>query len=291
MYDFITLNVNCPYCNTSLIDHEELVDKKPSIKLGIRADNQATFIFLSSIWGSYNYRCSIPLSPDLIAQFSCPHCQTEITSENACSICSAPLVPFILDMGGRVSICSRSGCRNHFVEFDDVSQAMSKLYQDYGLAGTYTDEERKITARKQASAVTETDHKKEMIESGAFLLSYCPHCHKSLIEHDILKLNITTDGKSGILILSPYMNVFTSESTVYLQEDKPVTDISCPHCNKSMISESKKCEECGSPIAKIFISARTKMISFYLCSKKGCKWHGLSDEDLQDIKLEDSLEW
>jgi len=91
--------------------------------------------------------------------------------------------------------------------------------------------------------------------------------------------------------LSPYMNVFTSESTVYLQEDKPVTDISCPHCSTSLISVNKACEECGSPIAKIFISARTKMINFYLCSKKGCKWHGLSDEDLQDIKLEDSLEW
>ncbi len=291
MYDFITLIVNCPYCNTSLIDDQELVDKKPSIKLGIKAKKQTSFIFLSSIWGSYNYRCSIPLSPDLIAQFSCPHCKTEITSENACSICSAPLVPFILDMGGRVSICSRSGCRNHFVEFDDVSLALSKLYQDYGLAGKYTNEHRKTMATKPAPPAAEKDEKKEMIESGAFLLSYCPHCLKSLIEHDILKLNITTDGKSGILILSPYMNVFTSESTVYLQEDKPVTDISCPHCDTSLISANKACEECGSPIARIFISARTKMINFYLCSKKGCKWHGLSDEDLQDIKLEDSLEW
>ncbi len=273
------------------MDDKELVDNKPSIKLGIKTGNQTTFIFMRSIWGSYNNRSNIPLTPDLIVQFSCPNCEKEITSDNACSICSAPMVPFILDMGGRVSVCSRSGCRNHFVEFDDISQALSKLYQDYGYAGKYTDEERKIISRKPVSHKKEEDGKKEILESGAFLMSYCPHCRKSLIDHDFMKLNITTGDKSGILILSPYMNVFTSESTIYLQEDKPVTDVSCPHCNTSLILADKTCEACGSPIAKILISARTKMINFYLCSKKGCKWHGLSDEDLQDIKLEDSLEW
>ena len=45
------------------------------------------------------------------------------------------MVPFHLDMGGKVSICSRNGCKNHFVEFDDLSVAMKRLYQEYGYDG------------------------------------------------------------------------------------------------------------------------------------------------------------
>jgi uncharacterized OB-fold protein len=148
-----------------------------------------------------------------------------------------------------------------------------------------------IIHRAQVPQGKESSETKEILESGTFLMSYCPVCFRSLIDHEILKLRITTGGKSGILMLSPFMNVFTSESTIFLQEDKPVTDIACPNCEQSLISNEMVCEFCGSPVAKIFISARTKMISFYICSKKGCKWHGLSDGDLQDIKLEDSLEW
>jgi rRNA maturation endonuclease Nob1 len=53
----------------------------------------------------------------------------------------------------------------------------------------------------------------------------------------------------------------------------------------------KTCELCGSPVARISLSARSKLIDFYICSKKGCRWHGLSEDDINEIKLEDSLEW
>ena len=291
MYEFLSLNVTCIHCNRSLMVSEEVIDNKPSIKLGIKVEDQSGFIYLSSLWGSYNYNCEIPLSSDMIAQFYCPHCKKKLISDNECTICHAPMIPFILDIGGRVNICSRIGCKNHFLEFDDLSQALSKLYQEYEFPRKYTPKESKISQRKHVSQAEEEDESKEILESGAFLMSYCPNCRKSLIDHEILELKVTTGNTSGILMLSPYLNVFTSESTVFLQEDKPVTDISCPHCDASLISTDKTCESCGSPIAKIFISARTKMINFYICSKKGCKWHGLSNSDLQDIKLEDSLEW
>jgi hypothetical protein len=87
------------------------------------------------------------------------------------------------------------------------------------------------------------------------------------------------------------MNVFSSKSTVFLPEDKVVEDLSCPHCNQSLILHDKTCEKCASPVAKINVSARTKLIDFYICTKKGCKWHGLSENDLYEIRLENSLEW
>jgi len=269
----------------------ERVDGKPSIKLGIQSEGQTGFIFLSSLWGSYHYTCKIKLTPNTIVRFFCPHCKQEIISDNQCSICDAPMIPFILDIGGRVSICSRSGCKNHNLEFKDFSQALHKLYQEYEFDRKYTEEEHPVIHKEQIVPKTEEDESKEILKSGTFLMSYCPYCRKSLIDHNYLKLKITSDGESGILLLSPFMNIFTSESTIFLQEDKPVTDISCPHCNITLISGDHTCESCGSPIARILVSARTKMINFYICSKKGCKWHGLSDEDLQDIKLEDSLEW
>ncbi|TSA29050.1 MAG: hypothetical protein D4R67_02675 [Bacteroidetes bacterium] len=271
--------------------NEEIVDNKPSIRLGIQAEGQTGFIYLSSVWGSYHYHCKIELPENKIAQFFCPNCKQQIISENNCSICDAPMVPFILDMGGRVRVCSRSGCRDHSLEFKDVSQALNKLYQEYGFTRKYSEEELKIMNRDPVPREKKDDKTQEILESGAFLMSYCPNCRKSLIDHDILKLTITSNDEKGILLLSPYMNIFTSESTVFLQEDKPVQDISCPHCDTTLISVDKECGSCGSPVAKILISARTKMINFYICSKKGCKWHGLSDEDFQDIKLEDSLEW
>ena len=33
------------------------------------------------------------------------------------------------------------------------------------------------------------------------------------------------------------------------------------------------------------------LVDFHICSKKGCTWHGLSREDMDDIRLEQSLEW
>ena len=134
------------------------------------------------------------------------------------------------------------------------------------------------------------DEAAEIIETGAFLHSYCPECKKSLIEDDMLKLKIS-NGEKGFLMLSPYLNVFTSKSTIFLSEDKVVKDVQCPHCNTSLITDNRTCGKCSSPVAKINVGARTKLIDFYICTKKGCKWHGLNEEDYIDIRLEDSLEW
>ena len=57
------------------------------------------------------------------------------------------------------------------------------------------------------------------------------------------------------------------------------------------MSKRPVCPECGSEVAKISVAALSKMIDFYICSKKGCTWHGLSDNDIKDIMFEDSEEW
>lgn len=285
MNEFLALTVKCPICNKSLMDSTLLVDNEASIKLNVEIAEQKGTINLSSIYGSYNYNTSLSMPMDQVATFSCPHCLGVVKDESKCLTCDAPMVPFYLDMGGKVSICSRSGCKQHKVEFDDLSVALNKLYQDYGLAGN-----KKYKSPISQAPDEAVDDEKEMITSGSFLQSYCPHCHKTLIEGDKLKLKIKGD-KEGYLMLSPYLNEFTTESTIELPDDKTVEDLLCHHCDSSLIKKEKECESCGSPTARVNVGARTKLLDFYICTKKGCKWHGLNEDDLYDIRLEDSLEW
>lgn len=289
MYDLMSLKLKCPVCGHSLMDHDRLVDNEPSIKLKIQIDKRKGSINLSSIYGSYNYVADIEIHKNEIAQFYCPHCSANIKSDAECLSCGAGMIPLHLDMGGKVSYCSRSGCKNHKVEFEDLSIALNKLYQEYGYSGKagVREKQKKVETPPKAE---KKDDNTEVIESGTFLQAYCPHCKKSLIEDDMLKLRIK-NGDTGFLMLSPYLNVFTSKSTIYLPEDKAVSDVSCYHCDKSLIDKDESCKLCGSAVAKIQVGARTKLLDFFLCTKKGCKWHGLSKDDLFNIRLEDSLEW
>jgi ssDNA-binding Zn-finger/Zn-ribbon topoisomerase 1 len=286
MYELISLKLKCPECGKSLMDDEHLVDNEPSILLNVEITGQKGEIRLSSIYGSYNYKTEIDMPEGEVAKFTCTHCEAHIISDSECLSCGAPMVPFYLDMGGRVTICSRSGCQNHFVEFEDLGVALKKMYQEYGLAGKDNFKPDHVITQVEKPV----DEKKEIIESGTFLNSYCPHCKKSLLEDSMLKLKIH-NGKEGFLLLSPYLNVFTSKSTIFLEEDKPLKDVRCWHCDKSLIPEKKSCGKCGSDLIKIAVGARTKLINFYICTKKGCRWHGLSEDDFFDIRLQDSLEW
>jgi len=267
---------------------EKLIDNAPSIHLDIECMGQKGEIWLSSIYGSYDFTATIEIPKGEIAGFHCPHCHEHMISRTECTSCGSFMVPFYLDMGGKVNICSRSGCKNHFVEFEDLSVALRRFYHEYGHSGLQSQPAVELQPRDPEEIKKEEI--REIIETGTFLHTYCPHCRKSLIEGDMLKLKIR-NGKEGILLLSPYLNVFSSKSTVVLSEDQVVEDLACPHCDKSLILLDKSCGKCGSPVAMISVSARTKLIDFYICTKKGCKWHGLSENDLYEIRLEGSLEW
>jgi hypothetical protein len=290
MYEFVALSLKCRFCGESLMDKNVLVDNEPSIKLNVKHGNKSGAINLSSIYGSYNYTCNIEIPKGEVAEFSCPHCKKEVNSDIECLTCGAEMVPFYLDMGGKVSICSRSGCKNHHVEFEDLSLALKKMYQEYGFRGRKYPKDERPNKTQEVKIEKTTTEKDEIIGSGTFLQSYCPYCRRSLIENDMLKLKII-NGEEGLLLLSPYLNSFTSKSTIFLPEDKAVSDIRCCHCNTSLVEKEKSCGKCKSSIAKINVSASTKLIDFYICTKKGCRWHGLSEEDLYNIKLEESDEW
>ena len=285
MHNTLSLSLKCPHCGVSLMDTNTPVDSEASISLNIEISGKKGKINLSSIYGSYNYICNIENPLDEIAVFTCPHCGKDIKTSTDCKVCKAPMAALVLDIGGMISYCTRSGCRNHSVEFEDLDNALRKFHQVYGF-------ESSLPERNSDALPTHVhvDTSQEILESGYFLHAYCPYCRKSLIVADKLKLKLVNEkNESGDILLSPYLNVFSAESNLFLKEGRPVGDLKCFHCNHSLMVEEKKCDECGSPVCSISISARSKLVDFYICSKKGCKWHGLSNEDIRDIKLDDSL--
>ncbi len=132
MEKLISLSVKCPHCHRSLMDHEHLSHKLPSIKLNIEISHQRGIIWLCSIYGCYEHKCDIQIPENEIAQFYCPQCNKQLISAELCDTCSAPMIPFLLDIGGRVSICARRGCKKHYVAFEDIADAINKFYKEYG---------------------------------------------------------------------------------------------------------------------------------------------------------------
>ncbi len=122
-----------------------------------------------------------------------------------------------------------------------------------------------------------------------FLHAYCPHCKNTLnIEKEDNKriyLNATYKKEEIDLFLSPYLDVFEVETSKPIDDEDRVDDLICPHCKKSLINPETKCGECGSPVSELTVSALSRLITFFLCTKKGCEWHGLTKRDERNIKL------
>ncbi len=130
----VSLKVKCPHCGKSLMDHDYPLKDHPSIKLNIETSSDRGTIRLCSLYGCYAHVCDFDLHEKEIARFFCPNCNKELTSTNECSAqdCNAPMIPLTLELGGKVFICSRKGCSNHYVAFEDLDTEVRKFYHEYG---------------------------------------------------------------------------------------------------------------------------------------------------------------
>jgi len=133
------------------------------------------------------------------------------------------------------------------------------------------------------------DYDVKYLKFKTYLSTYCPYCHNSFNvkqkDHDVIAFKANYHGQDMDLLLSPYLDVFESESSVVVETDDKLDDLFCPHCKKSIIDPNRSCEECGTAVAQVIISAYSKLIPFFICLKYGCQWHGLSKADQRTIKL------
>lgn len=286
----IALQVKCPVCQKSLMDRRHKLDGQPSVSLTVKLKGKKGWMRLSSLYGSYALESEFKLPDGAVIRAHCPKCEAELASKVRCDKCRAPMLPLLLREGGRVLVCARKGCKKHLLEFEDTGEALAKFYNSYDMDNI--DAPGRKPAPSAAAEAEEADSEKEIIASGSYLQTYCPHCRHSMNAGGSLLLGVTgRDGKKGELHLSPYLNVFTNRSTIAIPHGEEVKDLGCTHCGKSLMEAKSKCGRCGARAARITLSAMHKLVSFFICMRKGCTWHGLSDEDTQLIMLEDSKEW
>ena len=283
----LALKIKCPVCRKSLMDQHNMLDGQPSIALEVEGNGKRGWLRLSPVYGSYDIESEFEIPPNGVVRVFCPQCHSELKSPAVCDLCQAPMVPLMLEEGGRIFTCSRRGCKKHFLEFEDIDKALAAFYDTYAMGGAG-----QKTQPADKRPVTEELSVKEIMNNGSFLQSYCPQCKQTLIGQGSLTFTVINhEGKEGLLLLSPYLNVFANRSTIDIPHGEQVKDLQCPHCRQSLMEKDRKCGECGSRTAKITVGAMHKLISFYICLRKGCTWHGLSDEDTKLILLEDSKEW
>jgi len=132
MTNSVSVNVNCPFCKRSLMDQETKLLDKPSIRMIIEQGEARGIIHLCSVYGSYDHKSDMDIPEGNITVFSCPQCNKNLNTTGLCDNCGAPLVSFNLDIGGKVSICSRKGCKKHYVVFEDINDALKLFRQERG---------------------------------------------------------------------------------------------------------------------------------------------------------------
>lgn len=284
MHTITALTVNCPRCGASLMDNRTLIDNSPSIKLNVSVGDQRGVVRLSSVYGSPNITSSFEIPAETIAHFFCPECNGEIIGHAACSTCSAPLVTLQMANGGSISFCSRRGCRKHLIEFEDLDLAMRMLHEESdsvlaGPGGGKTHERVFASSSEEAA--------QSLLRAGTCLLTYCPYCRRSLLAEGAWKFSITRgDGQAGQLYLSPYLNDFTHTTSLPLEEGAVLADLRCFHCNSTLRQPEQPCPRCAAPTATTMVASPGKLIEFRICTRKGCRWHGVSRDDVASVELD-----
>ncbi len=130
----VKILVKCPNCSKSLMNSQIQVDDLPSIELQAKVGKKVGHIYLSQIYGSYEKLFeNVDDIPGSVAEFSCPHCDNPFPVHQICD-CKAPMIGFNLELGGIIKICTRNGCKNHFVEFENANDAFL-LFQSQHKSG------------------------------------------------------------------------------------------------------------------------------------------------------------
>ena len=132
MNKYIALSIKCPHCGKSLMNPYFTVHNNSSVKLEIAHGKERGIINLCAFYGCVDHSSSIEVKEGEITQFFCPKCKVELVSEIPCKVCGAPLVPFSMQKGGRLYMCSRKGCNSHYLGFLNVSDALRKMYNEFG---------------------------------------------------------------------------------------------------------------------------------------------------------------
>ncbi|MBM3318573.1 MAG: hypothetical protein FJY75_12045 [Candidatus Eisenbacteria bacterium] len=128
---------------------------------------------------------------------------------------------------------------------------------------------------------------RRVLRTGTYLHTSCPLCRAEIVEGDWIHFRaIAPDGALGDLRLSARFNVFDQESTIALGAGDQVRDLACPRCGVSLLDAKLRCAQCGAAAVRIRVAAVRTELDLLLCSRYGCHWHDVPEEDRQRLVLE-----
>jgi methionyl-tRNA synthetase len=113
------------------MDLEKQIDGYPSVKTKIQHGGKTGTLYLSSIFGSYSIISDIYVPKEEMVLFFCPECNASLLLKDFCEECNAPLAFLELKNGGTVQICSRRGCKYHFMDYTNFAQKLSAFYDTH----------------------------------------------------------------------------------------------------------------------------------------------------------------
>ena len=127
----ITLLVKCPHCGESFMDEEHPLNGKPGIKITIETNHEKGILWLCPIYGCFQHESTVDMAENEVVKLFCPHCNQSLQRDIICKSCSAPMVGFNINAGGKVNICSRKGCQNHFIVFEEADDLINLFYEKF----------------------------------------------------------------------------------------------------------------------------------------------------------------
>lgn len=110
------VQASCPRCNRSLMDTTQSLDGQPAIRITVANGHQHGKVMLSSLYGSPNRLAEHDIPPGEAVKFLCPHCHGQLTGDEQCAECDAPMASMLVTGGGTLKICSRLGCSGHMLD-------------------------------------------------------------------------------------------------------------------------------------------------------------------------------
>ncbi|MCK4302954.1 MAG: hypothetical protein KAY24_01810 [Candidatus Eisenbacteria sp.] len=136
---------------------------------------------------------------------------------------------------------------------------------------------------------TPPSDKPKFLRTGTFLHTSCPICGGDITEEEWICFKaLGPHGEQGEMKLSARFNVFDKNSTIPLEAGTEMLDFQCPRCSASLIDPDRRCEVCESKALRVRISAVRVEVDLFVCTRVGCRWHAIPDEDRTRVILDNS---
>ncbi len=253
----------CPHCASSLVEGEHL-----RLEM-LNGRGERGTLLLSPFLNVFDSSSTLQEGKGEEAQdLFCPHCRASLKDmARRCEACGSAAARFHAEIDDeRIDffICLRKDCHWHGIS----EKARSRLILE-------------------AEGFHDPVNSRQLIRSGTRLHCACPHCQQEISKGDDLTVAIrTVGGHDGVLTLSPHLNNFRAECSIETESREELATMSCPLCGHELISDERHCELCGARAARFEVRTSRGNVSFYICLRRQCHWHGLDDEARARLELE-----